>query len=267
MARIGGSTFSFMWRASALEAMRRMAVIGLNDFDVLLSPGHLWWEELSAGQRAELRTTLEREGLRVESLNLPALDYNLASVVPEVRRRTVDAYRQSIELAADLGARAVVVVPGRVSGLLAPPLTDSLAWLTNSAAELVAAAGRLDTRLHFELHPQTPVPTANALGEWISAFDTDVASIAYDVANAEFIGEDQAEAIRRWGHRIGQYHLSDGTRTAWRHDAIGAGTVRFGPIMEAIGEQAGDAVAILELITPTPEPDMKAGLARLADAH
>ena len=68
----GGSTFSFMWQETALTAMRKMRAIGLNNFDALVTPGHLWPDELSASDRSSLVATLRREDIRVESLNLPA---------------------------------------------------------------------------------------------------------------------------------------------------------------------------------------------------
>ncbi|WP_367953746.1 sugar phosphate isomerase/epimerase family protein [Aquibium pacificus] len=239
-----------------------MAMIGLDDFDVLLAPGHLWFETSSA-ERGALRRQIEADGLRIESLNLPALDHNLCSVVPEVRARTVEVYAEAIRLAADLGAKGVVVVPGRVSGLLAPPHKESVAHLTDGAAALLDVARASGCRLFFETHPQTPLPTADALGAWVEQFATPLASIAYDVANAEFIGEDQVAAIARWGRLIGQYHLSDATRTSWRHDAIGSGTVRFGQILEAIGTGGFPGVAILEIISTDPIKDMRAGLGAL----
>ncbi|WP_309086171.1 sugar phosphate isomerase/epimerase family protein [Chelativorans sp.] len=265
--KLGGSTFSFLWREPALASMKRLSSIPLNDFDVLLAAGHLWFDDFGAPARRELRRMLEGEGLRIESLNLPALDFNLASVVPEVRALTVFAYKKTIALAADLGARGVVVVPGRVSGLMAPDRADSLAYLTETSIALLEAAGESNCRLFFESHPQTPVPTADALGEWVSSLHSPFALIAYDVANAEFIGEDQSAAIRRWGPLIGQYHLSDATRTAWRHDPLGKGSVDFAAIVEAIAEQPFDGAAILEIISSDPIADMQRGIDLIQSTH
>lgn len=253
--RIGGSTFSFLWRETAIGAMRQLAAIGLNDFDVLLAPGHLWFDGSEYSDPVRFRREIADAGLRVESLNLPALDYNLCSVVPEVRLGTVDAYVSAIRLAGELGVPGVVVVPGRVSALLAPPHEDSVRYLTETSAGLVDLARASGVHLFFESHPQTPLPTADALGTWVSQFDRRDVSIAYDVANAEFIGEDQVAAIEKWGAWFGQYHMSDATRTIWRHDAFGAGSVRFGPIFDAIKRQNGGGVAILEIISRSPIED------------
>jgi len=40
---LGSSIFSFMLQEPAQASLERMQVIGLNDFDVLAVPGHLWF--------------------------------------------------------------------------------------------------------------------------------------------------------------------------------------------------------------------------------
>lgn len=254
----GASTFSFMWQDTALAAMRKMQAIGLNDFDALVVPGHLWPDELSANDRSNLAGTLESEGLRIESLNLPALDLNLVSRVEAFRRYSVEVYTSTMQLASDLGAGAVVVVPGRVSSLFPPSSTDSELLLRDSLEQLLRVAERLDQKIFLELHPQTPIPTTDAMLAFIDGLPHERLLIAYDVSNAEFVGEDQPEAIRRLGDRIGQLHLSDGTRTQWRHDRIGLGTVRFHEILNALKEEEVRATPILEIISSSPLEDLSA---------
>ena len=117
----GGSTFSFMWKESALSAMRKLQTLGLNTCDIIMVPGHLWHDELSAAARASLAASLRTDGIRIDSLNLPALDQNLAICIPEARAYAVSLYSGALQLSADLGSQGVVVVPGRVSGLFPLP--------------------------------------------------------------------------------------------------------------------------------------------------
>lgn len=259
----GGSTFSFMWQDTALAAMRKMQTLGLNDFDVLVVPGHLWPNELSAADRSVLADNLRSEGIRIESLNLPALDLNLASRVEEFRRYSIDLYIHTMQLAADLGAGAVVVVPGRVSSLFPPPRKDTEHVLRDSLEQLLRVAERLDQKIFVELHPQTPIPTTEAMLAFFDGLAHEKLPIAYDVSNAEFVGESQADAIRRLGHRIGQIHLSDGTRSQWRHDRVGLGTVRFDEILKAVNETRFSGVSILEIISSSPLEDLGASAAAL----
>ena len=259
---IGGSTFSFIWKEHALTAMEKLLPLGLNDFDVLMVPGHLWIDEFTPESTAKLRRDLDSRGIRIDSLNLPALDLNLCSCVGDVRAYSISVYRKALQCSADLGGRALVVVPGRVSALLAPDKGDTMGWLNDSIAALLKTAERLDQRLYLELHPQTPIPTSPMIGAFVDQFNSPRVTIAYDIASAEFIGEDYVAEISRLGHRIGQFHLSDSTRSAWRHDALGEGTVDVPASLKAIQTSgASAAVTILEVISASPIEAMKRSLA------
>lgn len=63
--RLGGSTFSFMWQEPAQASLERMQVIGLNDFDVLAVPGHLWFDAATVAGASRLRRQLEQCGIRM----------------------------------------------------------------------------------------------------------------------------------------------------------------------------------------------------------
>jgi L-ribulose-5-phosphate 3-epimerase len=259
--RLGGTTFSFMWNEPAPVTMRRIGKLGLKEFDVIMAPGHLWPGELDGAARRQLRQDLAQDGLRVESTNMPALDFNLGSCLPEVRAYAVGRYGDALRLSADLGGRGVVVVPGRVSGLLPPRRADTLSWLGDSIAALLKIADETGQDLLLETHPQTAIATAEAMAAFVESFSHPRALVAYDVANAEFIGEDQAEAIRRLQPMLAQVHLSDATRTSWKHDRAGRGTVRFDRVRQALEEIDFSGVAIIEVISPDTLADTEATLA------
>ena len=262
--RYGGSTFSFMWNETALSAMRKQQRLGLDTFDVIMVPGHCWHEELSPQQRLEFAGMLRQEGLRIDSLNLPALDLNLASCLPQVRAYAVSLYTQVLRMSAELGGRGIVVVPGRISALFPPPSPDSEAWLTDGIEQLLKVAEREDQQIFLELHPQTPLPTSEKMHRFLKGVPHPRLLVAYDVSNAEFVSENQVESIRMLGSRIGQVHLSDGTRTSWRHDRIGLGTVGFAAILQALADIGYQDTNILEIISHDPLKDIVLSLESLA---
>lgn len=259
----GGSTFSFMWSAAALPALRALRALGLDGFDVLTAPGHLWHGDCTGTERAELAATLRRDGIRIDTLNLPALDHNLASCVPDVRAFSIELYVNVMRFAADLGGRGIVVVPGRVSPLWPPPQNDSRRWLRDSLDCLLGHAKSLDQVVIIESHPQTPIPRAADMLEIVRYLANDRLQIAYDVSNAEFIAEDQPDAIHLLGRHIGQVHLSDGTRSSWRHDGVGRGTVNFAGVLGALDAIGYRGPRILEIISPDPLGDYAASIAAL----
>jgi len=249
----GASTFSFIRQEVAITSMRRLRRLGYRHMDILAVPGHLWPPELDARARNELRRSLERDDIVVDSINPQPVDLNIGSALTEVRVYSIAMYTEAIRLATELGARAVVVVPGRVSPKLPPRYEDTLRWTADSVATLsdVARETGLEVVL-LESHPTTGVPTATALGELLDAVDADNVKVAYDVANAEFIGEDQIAAIRMLGERIGQTHLSDARSGVWAHDPIGEGTVRFQDILTEVDAAAPSAMNIVEIISEHP---------------
>lgn len=265
--RIGGNTFSYQWSTPIAAALRQLAALDLNDFDVIMPPHLLAREGDHEAELDDLARMLAAEGLRLESLNPPALDFNLGSLVPDVRLASVEMYERTMRLAARLGAGGVVVVPGRISALLPPAEADTFAALGDSLSRLVRLAEELGLRLHVETHPQTALPTAHAALAFVEPFPADTVGIAYDVANAEFIGEDQPAAIRALGRRMSQLHLSDGTCSAWRHDPLGTGTVDVAACLDAADAAGFEGVAVLELIAADPLPAFQTSLAHLASCR
>lgn len=261
--RFGGNTFSYMWSTTAELALAELMDLGLNDFDVLVTPGHLWPWEMDGPARRKLGENLRSRGIRLESLNPPALDYNLGSLVSEVRASAVEIYEETMRLAADLGAKGVVVVPGRVSSLLPPPEGNTHAHLVDTIGRLAGTAESLGLRVHLETHPLTSRPSARSLLEFIQDIGSKSLGVAYDLSNAEFIGEDQASAIRTLGPHMTQMHISDGTRQSWLHAAVGEGTVNFVAALAAAEEVGFSGVAVIELISPNPVPAYQKSIAEI----
>jgi sugar phosphate isomerase/epimerase len=253
-----------MWRGPALDAMRELLGTGVNDFDIMTVPGHLWPEDLDSSSRRRLRQALISEGIRIESLNPPSVDYNLASCVTDVRAAAVQMYSRLLELGAEIGVRNVVVVPGRVGSLLAPKLENTLGWLESGFQQLLRVAEKNDQRLYVEMIPLSPISKVDRLIPFLDRFDGNPRMlVAYDVASAEFMGEDQVSALRSIGKRLGQTHLSDSPRQVWRHDRVGLGTVKFPEILATLRGLPFGGVNILEIISTHPEADIAASLQAL----
>jgi sugar phosphate isomerase/epimerase len=173
-------------------------------------------------------------------------------------------YSRLLELGAEIGVRNVVVVPGRVGSLLAPKLENTLGWLESGFQQLLRVAEKNDQRLYVEMIPLSPISKVDRLIPFLDRFDGNPRMlVAYDVASAEFMGEDQVSALRSIGKRLGQTHLSDSPRQVWRHDRVGLGTVKFPEILATLRGLPFGGVNILEIISTHPEADIAASLQAL----
>lgn len=250
---LGVNTYSYIWSTPAIECVRRLGALGYREFELLLNPPHLALDEFTSGERKQFAASLAAEGLTARSLNVPSLDHNLASPMRRMRQYSVNLFLDAIDLAADLGVADLVVVPGRMSPLFPPALEQREAWMRESLDALVPHAERRGVTLALENVPFASFPDAAALGAFVRGYGSASLAVCYDVANAHFIGESSAEGLLALRELVRVVHLSDTTRTAWRHDEVGLGDVPFEEVHATLDEINFNGACMLEIISSEPE--------------
>jgi len=260
---LGVNTHGFIWSTPAADAMRRLGASGYREFELVVNPPHLSLE-LPAGERREI-AQLAARGLTVRSVNVPSLDTNLASPMQRMREYSVRVFRDAIELARDLGAQYLIVVPGRVNPLLAPEPELRERWMRESLEQLMPHAVSCGINLAIENVPFASFPDAASLGAFVRSLDSPAVSVCYDAANAHFIGESPAGGLRLLRDLVRVVHLSDTTRRAWRHDEVGLGDVPFAETAAALGEIGYAGPCMLEIIDTQPEAAIARSHGRLAE--
>lgn len=259
------NTFSYIWKHRFYECIGPLTDLGFSEFEILLTAPHLWPADCDAVQRRQLIQELNSSSARIVSLNAGGFDNNLASPGRDVRAFSQKYLRDTIDLAADLGAHDVVMAPGLGRGLLPPPQAAMASWLRESLEVLTAHAELRGVRLLLENVPFSFMPRVDQLLAAIEAFPTDRVGIVYDVANAVYVGENPVEGLKAAASRIGLLHLSDTPLSAWRHDPVGCGVVPFQQIGAALRDLRHTAPLVLEIITETPEHDVPASASALTD--
>jgi len=249
--RVGVNTMSFMWRASAREAMETLARAGYRRFELMAQRPHLD-PMMERADAIALARFLRGAGLTVETINLPSLDQNLASASPEMRDYSVRLFERLIAIADTIGASAVVVVTGRVNPLIPPPRRDLEAWFADGFERVLRAAQASGVRLLLENIPMGVYPRADQLAAFAGRIDSPTVGICYDIANAHFIGEDAAAGLRQVRARLGIVHLSDTGREVWRHDPVGQGTCDFAGFGATLREIGYAATSMLEIVADPP---------------
>jgi L-ribulose-5-phosphate 3-epimerase len=247
------NTYGYIWSTPAADCVRRLAALGYRRFELVIHPPHLPLDGFSAAARRELRSAIEGAGARVDALNLPSLDHNLASAHARVRNASVAMFVDAIDLAADLGAEWLITIPGRMNALFPPSAADRAKWMTESVAALLPRAEARGVGLAIENVPFGAFPDAASLGDFARGFDSKAIGVCYDAANAHFIGESPADGVHRLSDLIRVAHLSDTGRDVWRHDRIGVGGVPCGEFAQALNDVGFDGPCTLEIVEAAAE--------------
>jgi len=249
---LGVNTYSYVWTTPLLDCLCRLGELGCRVFEAVINPPHLALT-MPAAERRRVAAALAARGLVLQSLNLPSLDHNLASPIKAMRDFSIGLFRDAIDLAADLAVPYLVTVPGRMNPLLPPDMAQRQVWMHESMAVLLPYAARRGVNLALENVPFAAFPDARTLGDFVRSLGAGPVSVCYDVANAHYVGESPAWGLRHLGALVSLVHLSDTTRSAWRHDEAGLGDVPFGEVPPALQDIGFAGACMLEIIASEPE--------------
>lgn len=215
MITIGINTYTYALTTPVIDCVQRLSDLSYNCFELLVHPPHLPLEDFDKASRRRLAALLSQIGATNCTINLPNLDTNLASPWPQARDSTITIFKQTIDLASDLGLRWLVTVPGRMSPFVPASIPDRTAWMRESIERLLPYAQPWGVGLAIENIPIASFPDADALGGFVRSFGSPDVGVCYDAANAHFIGESFAEGAAKLADEIVIVHLSDTPRTTW----------------------------------------------------
>jgi L-ribulose-5-phosphate 3-epimerase len=260
----GCNTYSYMRSHSAEACLARLADLGFREFELMVHPGHLWPAELSAEQRSALRRMMQQRGLQLTALNMPNIDINVAGTASEMRAYSLNLVSDTVRLAGELGARGVVIGPGKANPLFPAPAAELIGHFFAALDRLCPVAAASGTALWVENMPFAFLPAIGQLMDALKQYGNDAVRIVYDIANAHFIGEDFADGLKQCRARLALVHLSDTGRQIYRHDPVGLGTVPFAEVPRALHAAGYSARPMLEIVSRDPDRDIVASASKLA---
>jgi sugar phosphate isomerase/epimerase len=257
------NTYSYIRSHRAAACLAHLAEMGFREFELIVHPGHLWPDELSSEARRTLRRTLESNGLRLITLNMPNIDINVAGAAPQMRAYSLDMLTQAVQLAGDLGASGLIIGPGKANPLFPPKPEELVGYFYTALDRLYPVAQAAGTALWAENMPFAFLPTIDGLMGALETYGNDAIKVVYDAANAHFIGEDVAAGLRRCRDRLSLVHLSDTTQKEFRHDAVGTGSVPFADVRRTLTEIGHTGKPMIEVISHDADRDILLSAERL----
>ncbi len=263
MIPFGANTYSYMRSHGAAACLTRLAELGFHEFEVMVHPGHLWPAELSSAQRAELRRLIERNNWTLTALNMPNININVAAAAPGMRVYSLALLEETVRLAGELGARGVVIGPGKPNPLFPADAAELIGYFFTALDRLCPIAQQSGTALWLENMPFAFLPGIADCMDALARYGNDAIRIVYDIANAWYIGEDFAEGLKACRSRLALVHLSDTGQRVYRHDPVGLGSVPFADVPRALAVIGYSALPMLEIISRDPDRDISASVETL----
>jgi sugar phosphate isomerase/epimerase len=223
----------------------------------------------------EVKALCRKYGLEVLSIAgiypWPTQDRDLASPDTEARKRAVNYLKSCIDLASQVGAPLVVVVPSAV-GKVSPAekFQDEEEWVDAKQRELghavqsvrEAAEYAQSREIFLAVEPINRYETflVNTAEEGLSfaeQVNSPAVKMHLDVFHMNIEESDPADAILRCGELLVNFHVADSNRRA-----VGEGHIDFGVIMRALKEIHYQGPLTLEPLPAVPDPYIAARLKR-----
>ena len=263
---LAGCTFGWLHQAPLSDALRSLSARGVRQVELTTAPPHLFTRHFGRYERQELARLLRRLGITVLSVNPSYADINLISTNPEIREISERQLAAEIELAADLGAGYVVVIPGRRHALAPAPDDAARAVLGEGLSRLLARAEALGVTIALENSPYGYLGASQDLLGVVKDVGSRRLGVAYDVANALAI-EDPADGVARLGDHLALAHVSDTWRARWAHTSVGRGEVDFAAFAAALAASGFTGTTVYELVDgEDPDPRLAADFTALREA-
>ena len=230
-----------------LQEIEAFARLGFDYLELAMDPPMAHHSTVSSN-RAAIVNSLRDNGLGLVC-HLPTF-VSTADLTESIRQASITEMRRSMEVAADLGARKIVLHPSMARGMGAFVLDTVYACAMDFLSEMVSLAETLDLTLCLEnMFPFNGIGVEpDDFEKWLQRFPGLMLTLDTGHANIDDRrGKRLKEFFDRFGHRIGHFHLSDNRGKRDDHLAVGQGTVKFAVVVERIKALGYDDTITLEV--------------------
>jgi L-ribulose-5-phosphate 3-epimerase len=235
------------------QKVEATARVGAAALEINIDTNALWTQRLDAAARTALRKQADDAGVALSSLCLNAhWVFNLASPDPRIRAIGISLIWDAINLAADLGA-AAVLIPG-----CDQDESPENKWelFRDGVMHGIARAEQAGVTLALEAVGKPFLFDTAKLLEMIDACGGSQALGVYlDVGNSTGGDMDPAAEVRAARSRATLCHVKDWNPANRNERRLGAGAVDFDASLAALREISYEGPLIVELPPDPADPD------------
>jgi sugar phosphate isomerase/epimerase len=231
-----------------VTGLLHIARIGFDCVDIFTEALTLPLEE-----KRMIMKTCEKENLPIVSL--PVIATGLIDFNDAVRGFHVTRCKSFIDLAADLGARNILLVLGEYlwQREVIPP-ADQWGWAVETCRILADYAGEKQINIALELEPfrQSLLNNIGEMERFIAACGHPQVRANLDISHL-VLSDGDPESIARLQGKVIHVHMSDCDGKVHGDLPPGRGIIKFSPYLQAIKDLNMDGVISIEL-EYSPDP-------------
>lgn len=251
------------------QALERIADLGFKGAEIMCDRPHLYPPDFDDTAMAEVKTVLEKRGLRITNLNSFTLfavgDTYLPSWIEwETERREIRVQHtlQCLRVAKALGAKNISVPPG---GPLEKGMSREKAFklFFEGLERVIPTAESLGIRLLVEPEPDLLMERTSEFKPFIQTIQSPIVGINFDIGHFFCAGEDPVAAFEALFEWVGHMHVEDIAQDRTHNHLIaGHGAIDFDGIFRAMHRlgYAGDISLELYPYADTPDAAGKESL-------
>lgn len=262
---LGAATYTYLYSCSLLEALRRLAELGVGFVELTVAPPHVDRCALDRQMRQRVRNAIAELGMTVVSLNPTYLDINLVSLNTDMREASLVQLKAALRLGHDLEVPMLVLFAGRRHPLAPAPraLVDPI--LFDQLGRLLELSEEVGVKIGLENGPTLVLDKGEDVAEVCRVIGSPSLRAVFDVANSHMV-EEPPLGLAHVLPYLGLVHLSDTTRARWEHSRVGSGDVTFAPIAAMLDTARYDGPSVMEIVDlEHPTEALSSSAQRLAD--
>jgi fructoselysine 3-epimerase len=248
-----------------------VARAGYDGIDLWGGRPHVFRSDLSPSRLRALRRQAADLGLEIASV-MPAFyryPFSLSTNDDRVRQDSLSYMRESIDNAVQLGAKNVLVVPGRsLHGQGRADAWDRMSDSLSTVAEVGAAAGvRIGVEAVNRYVSDLVVNAEDAL-RLIRPLARDSLGVVLDSGHIHLAGQSGVGEVHALGELLLQVHLNDNDGIKHQGLVPGDGTFNYKPLLEALCETGFNGFLSVELAwdySIDPEPHIASAARRVRE--
>lgn len=230
-----------------LEEIDIFARLGFDYLELAMDPPMAHHSILTSNQSA-ITQALKDSGMGLVC-HLPTF-LTTADLTESLRRASVAEMLQSLDVAADLGARKVVLHPSMVSGMGVFVKETVKGFFIDFLSEMITITRHKNLSICLEnMFPRCRLGVeAEEFEEIFSLFPS--VKFALDTGHAN-IGDQEGNRLKKLvqlcGERLGHLHFSDNHGKRDDHLAVGEGSVNFEELVQSLKDIGYDDTLTLEV--------------------